>query len=617
MWDLNTVSLEQFHRDFRSDLQTTIAERIAAGDGPFPSDELVFAEILMDHLAEAGICESPTVCHWNGTVGNAKLRITGYAMSGDETALDLFVTHYLGTEELTELRDSDASATAGEAVKFLWRAAKGGLDARIDPTHPVRDLVATIRSRWSALDRIRVFVITDGRTKTKRFANKEVEQKIVAVEAMDMERLFRHTEGKPRDELALSFVQSIGHPLACVHVPDPDADYEYALAAIPGQVIRDLYLRFGTRLLEANVRTFLGTKRAVNKGIVDTLRTEPEHFLAFNNGLVLVCDEAVFERTEEGGVGLSFLKGVQIVNGGQTTSTLYFASRDDRTIDLSHVMVPAKIIILKGSQDEVRERLISNVSRYANSQTAVKLSDLSANRPFHVQLEKLANETWCPDGATRWFYERAAGAYNVMLLKEGNTPAKRRALQEMIPPRRKLTKNDVAKFHEAWRGKPNQVAMAGEKNFAAFMAALDENPALVPNPLDARWYRAMIAKVILFKAIETMIKTTEAKQTFRQGWVNIATYTVAVVADRFGENLDLEQIWMKQGVSQGLRDLLWNWATVVNATFTRIAPGQQVSEVAKRERTWLEVKAAHFSGPESAIPEILTSAGPSSHAVVK
>lgn len=598
------MSLEEFHRNFRSDLQATIAERVEAGEGPFPSEELVFAEKVMEHVAETGICEEPVVCHWNGKVGNAKLRITGYAVSADETALDLFVTHYFGTENLQDLADSDATATASEGVRFLFRAASGNLDARIDPTHSVRDLVATIRSRWGDIDRLRVFVITDGKTKTKRFSNKEVHDKMVAVEAMDMERLFRHTDGKPRDELSLSLVQSIGRPLPCVHVPDPDADYEYALTAIPGQLIRDLYLRFGPRLLEANVRTFLGTKKAVNKGIVETLRKEPEHFLAFNNGLVLVCDEAAFERADDGNLGLSFVKGLQIVNGGQTTSSIYFASRDDRTIDLSHVMVPAKIIILKGSQDDARERLISNVSRYANSQNAVKMSDLSANRPFHVQLEKLANETWCPDGATRWFYERAAGAYNVMLLRDGNTPARRRKLQEMIPPKRKLTKNDIAKYHEAWRGKPDVVAKGGEKNFVEFMDALDKDPTIVPNPLDARWYRGMIAKVVLFKAIESMIKTKDAKEVFRQGWVNIATYVVSVVSDRLGDRLDLEQIWMRQGISGGLRDLLWEWAVVVNAEFNRIAPGQQISEVAKRAETWTRVRAARYELNPSNIPEV-------------
>jgi hypothetical protein len=601
------MNLDEFHSSFRSDLQLTIAERIEADEGPFPSEELVFAEKVMEHVSESGICEEPTVCHWSGKVGNAKLRITGYALSSDETALDLFVTHYFGTTELQELADVEAAATASEGVRFLIRAATGNLDSKIDPTHPVRDLVATIRSRWSGIDRLRVFVITDGKTKSKRFLSKEVDNKIIAVESMDIERLFRHTDGKPRDELALNLVQSLGQPLPCVHVPDPDADYEYALTAIPGQIIRELYLRFGSRLLEANVRTFLGNKKAVNKGIVETLRREPEHFLAFNNGLVLVCDEASFERTEEGNLGISYLKGLQIVNGGQTTSSIYFASRDDKTIDLSHVMVPAKIIILKGSQDEGRERLISNVSRYANSQNAVKMSDLSANRTFHVQLEKLANDTWCPDGATRWFYERAAGAYNVMLLRDGNTPAKRRKLQEMIPPKRKLTKNDIAKYHEAWRCKPNQVALKGEKNFGAFMKALDEDPKIVPDPLDASWYRKMIAKAIIYSSIQQMINTKAAKSTFTQAWSDIAVYVLSVLADRVGDSLDLEQIWVRQGISAGLRDLLWDWAIVVNREFNVIAPGQQFSEVAKRADTWAKVREATYSEPNHSIAELRTN----------
>ncbi|HQS46638.1 MAG: AIPR protein [Rhizobiales bacterium 24-66-13] len=598
------MTLEEFHINFRSDLQTTIAELVEAGEAPFPSEELVFAEMVMGHVEETGACDATTVCHWNGKVGNAKLRITGYALSSDEKALDLFVSHYFGTEELNDLRDADAKATATEGIRFLFRAATGTLEAMIDPTHPVRDLVATIRSRWNDIDRLRVFVITDGRTNAKRFSDKEVHQKMVAIEVIDIDRLFRNIAGKPRDELVLNFIQSIGRPLPCVHVPDPDADYEYALTAIPGQVVRDLYLRFGPRLLEANVRTFLGSKGAVNKGIVGTLRKEPEHFLAFNNGLVVVCDEASFKRSDDGDLGLSVLKGLQIVNGGQTTSTIYYASRNDRAIDLSHVMVPAKIIILKGSKDEAREQLISNVALYANRQTAVKMSDLSTNRPFHVQLERWANETLCPDGATRWFYERADGAYNVMLLKDGTTSAKRSKLKEMIPPKRKLTKKDIAKYHEAWRGKPNQVAMAGEKNFVAFMAALDDDPAIVPNPLNARWYREMIAKVILFRAIENMIKTKEAKEIFRQGWVNIATYVVSVISDRLGDRLDLEKIWMQQGISGGLRDLLWKWAIVVNLEFNRIAPGQQISEVAKRENTWAQIRFAIYPAPDSSIKEI-------------
>ncbi len=597
------MSIEEFHRGIRSEIQAIVAERILSDDGTFPSEELIYAELAMEQVANANICDSPTICHWTGTIGNARLRITGYALSNDETCLDLFVTRYFGTDEIENLRDSEATSTAKEGIKFLFEAAGGRLASRMEASGDIYELVLFIKEHWSSLEQLRVFVVTDGQTKSKRFAPKEVQGKIVAIEAMDIERLYRHTTGKPRDEVSISFEQTLGRPLPCIHVPDPDADYEYALTAIPGEVIRELYLRYNSRLLEANVRTFLGYRSRVNSGIAETLLKEPEHFMAFNNGLVIVCDSAELSRCEDGGLGFSLIKGLQIVNGGQTTSSIFFASRDRKEIDLSHVMVPAKVIILKGDDDDARERLISNISKFANSQNAVKTSDLSANRPFHVQLEKLSEEVWCADGASRWFYERAAGAYQVRLLRE-RTDAKRREFQKIVPTKHKLSKNDVAKFHEAWRGKPAQVALAGEKNFAAFMAALDENPELVPTPLTPEWYRALIAKVVIFRAIEGMIKKKDAKETFRQGWVNIATYTVAALAQKMPGRIDFELVWQQQDISKSFGKLLWEWAKVVNATFDRIAPGRQFSEVAKRADTWKAVQNADFPEPKDRIPEI-------------
>jgi len=597
------MSIEEFHRGIRSEIQAIVAERILSDDGNFPSEELVYAELAMEQVANANICDSPTICHWTGSIGNARLRITGYALSVDETCLDLFVTRYFGTDEIENLRDSEAASTAKEGIKFLFESASGRLASRMEASGDIYDLVLFIKERWSTLEQLRVFVVTDGQTKSKRFAPKEVQGKIVSIEAMDIERLYRHTTGKPRDEVSISFEQTLGRPLPCIHVPDPDADYEYALTAIPGEVIRELYLRYNSRLLEANVRTFLGYRSRVNSGIAETLLKEPEHFMAFNNGLVIVCDSAELSRCEDGGLGFSLIKGLQIVNGGQTTSSIFFASRDRKEIDLSHVMVPAKVIILKGDDDDSRERLISSISKFANSQNAVKTSDLSANRPFHVQLEKLSEEIWCADGASRWFYERAAGAYQVRLLRE-RTDAKRREFQRIVPTKHKLSKNDVAKFHEAWRGKPSQVALAGEKNFAAFMAALDETPDLVPNPLTPEWYRALIAKVIIFRAIEGMIKKKDAKEIFRQGWVNIATYTVAILAQKMPDQIDFELVWQQQGISENFSKLLWEWAKVVNSTFDRIAPGRQFSEVAKRGDTWKAVQNADFPPSENGIPEI-------------
>ena len=212
------MSLEEFHRSIRAAIQATVSDRIQSGEGNFPSEELIYAEIAMQQIADANICDSPTICHWTGTIGNARLRITGYALSADETCLDLFVTRYFGTDEIEKLRDAEATATAKEGIKFLFEAASGRLTSKLEVSGDIYELVMFIRERWSSLEQLRVFVVTDGQTKSKRFTPKEVQGKIVAIEAMDIERLYRHTTGKPRDEVAISFDQTLGRPLPCIGI---------------------------------------------------------------------------------------------------------------------------------------------------------------------------------------------------------------------------------------------------------------------------------------------------------------------------------------------------------------------------------------------------------------
>ena len=56
-------------------------------------------------------------------------------------------------------------------------------------------------------------------------------------------------------------------------------DYDAYLAVIPGEALADIYLREGSRLLEGNVRTFLGRRGNINKGIANTLAKEPSRLL--------------------------------------------------------------------------------------------------------------------------------------------------------------------------------------------------------------------------------------------------------------------------------------------------------------------------------------------------
>ena len=73
-------------------LQETQAEVRAQMNDGSPFAEMVFSDIVMQHMAEIGMTFEPVVCHYKGQFGAATLRLSGYAMSDDADQLDLFVS---------------------------------------------------------------------------------------------------------------------------------------------------------------------------------------------------------------------------------------------------------------------------------------------------------------------------------------------------------------------------------------------------------------------------------------------------------------------------------------------------------------------------------------------
>lgn len=588
--------------DLADFLRETQAEVRAQMNDGSPYAEMVFSEVVMQHMAEIGMTFEPVVCHFQGKVGNANLRLSGYAMSDDADQLDLFVSLYDGVDEPTFVPDSDNLTALQQCLRFLTLCAEGKMAQKLDPSSDVHSLALNIHGIYDELEQVRVFVLTDRVAKAKSFKPRDIGGKTVRLEVMDIERLYRHwSEGKPRDELVVDFTEVSGSPLPCVFVPGETDEYDYALTAIPGEALRFIYERFGARLLEANVRSFLSVKgKGVNAGIQNTLRTTPGNFMAYNNGIVLVADEMRLGKTADGSPGVAWLRGMQVVNGGQTTASIYFAKKKFPDTELSRVRVPAKIIVMKEQDPAKEEALVSDISRFANTQNVVRQSDLSANKPFHVDVERLSLNVFCPDGVGRWFYERAAGSYNTLLAREGTTPAKLKALKDAIPVGRKITKTDLAKYLMAWDGQPDTVSLGSQKCFDRFMSSMVvEEGQFPPPPLDVAAFKAMVAKAIVFKKTQSLVRPM-----FQAFQANVAAYTVAVLSRNHGERFDLGRVWDRQSASPELIEQLGVWAREVNDVLHRTASGRMVSEWAKKGECRDVVFAARYSGPELGIPEI-------------
>jgi hypothetical protein len=584
--------------EFLAETQATVRGQMR--DGAL-YEELVYAGIVMDHMSEIGMTFDPVECHYDGKVGNANLRLSGYSVSEDNDQLDLFVSLYSNVDVPTPIPDSETKTAVEQCLRFLTLCAEGKMATKLDPSSDVRSLAETLHGIYNDLEQIRVYVITDKVAKSKSFKTREIGGKAVRLEVMDIERLHRHwSEGKPRDELIVDFNEVSGAPLPCVFVPGENDDYDYALTAIPGEALRLLYEKFGARLLEANVRSFLSVKgKGVNAGIQTTLRFAPERFMAYNNGIVIVADEMRLGQPNNGVAGIAWLKGLQIVNGGQTTASLYFTKKKYPETNLSHVRVPAKIIVMRAQDSTKEEALVSDISRFANSQNAVRQSDLSANKPFHIEIEKLSRSVFCPDGVGQWFYERAAGSYNTLLAREGTTPSKLKALKEAIPPARRITKTDLAKYINAWDRKPDIVSLGSQKNFDRFMADLATTEGEEAVPPTVQEFKAMIAKAKLFRDSQKLLRPM-----FQAFQANVTAYAISVLSQKLGDRLDLERIWAKQVVSTELLTQIATWAREVNDVLHNTSGGRMVSEWAKRPECRVAVLGASYSVEAANIPEV-------------
>lgn len=597
------MDLPEFLTQIRTEVQSEIAERMSASGTAYPYPELVFAEIVMRHMEDVGMTFEPQVCHYDGSVGNARVRLSGYSVSDEGDRVDLFVTLYVNAEEVRSITDSETKQAAERCFRFLKLASEGKMARAIDQAdEDPRQLARLIERGYADLDEVRIYVLTDGQVKSKNFRPQQVAGKTIRLEVMDVERLHRHiSEGKPRDELLIDFNDVAGGALPCVYIPGEEGTYDYAMTVVPAEVLRYLYDKYGARLLEANVRSFLSATGKVNKGIQATLRTDPDKFVAYNNGIVIVTDSAGLGTAPTGGPGIAWLKGMQIVNGGQTTASIYFTKKKYPDVDLAKVSVPAKIVVLKSDNPAAEEALISDISRFANSQNTVKQSDLSANSPFHVALEKLSTGVYLPDGLGKWFYERASGSYTTMLAREGSTPARYRHLKtNVIPPSRRLTKTDLAKVLLAWDGSPDVASLGGQKGFGKFMDKVHEREeageSMVP---DVAGYKRMIAKVIVFKHLQTVMR-----QILPAYQGNVALYLLALVARTYGNRFDFMKVWDCQQISPAFKDQARIWGREVNDALHASAQGRMISEWAKKDDCWRELQSVVLSKMVGHVPEI-------------
>jgi len=575
--------------------QDVIVTAEAEGDEALRSE--VFTAKTLELLQEAGEIEEGMACYHR----DRGLEVSGYGVDEDET-LNLFATIYRGETPPGSVTQTEVDTALRRLVRFWERCRESDYHLELEESSDQYDMVQRVRGIARGVDRVRLFLLTDGVSRVEHIAESESGGVATAPAIWDLRRLHRcETSGQRREPIEIDFVERFGQPVPCLYAQEPGADYAAYMAIFPAEILGDLYAQYGPRLLELNVRSFLQARGKVNKGIRETLLKEPERFLAYNNGISATASS--IELTSNGGAdAIARIADLQIVNGGQTTASIHHAVRRDRA-DVSRVFVQAKITVVP---PERLEQMVPLISRYANSQNRVSEADLSSNDPFHVAVEELSRTVWAPatDGTqrqTRWFYERARGQYADALARE-STPARQRAFKQQNPTNQKFAKTDLAKFENTWDQLPHEVSRGAQKSFVLFMQRLRQRGGVKPDPA---YFHDLVAKAILFRRAERLV----AAQNFGGYRANIVTYSLALLSQKTAQRVDLDRIWREQDIGRGLSEAIVEISHRIHPVLADPPGGANVTEYAKREACWTRVRELEVSLPGGLPAELVTLGG--------
>lgn len=524
-----------------------------------PSDTLT--EIAVGYIQGIGDVNQVNICNYRARNG---VGLDAWGFNGDDefTTVDLFLTIYVDPADSKRLSAHDIDNKLNWMQRFYEQSLSGSIFTKIKDNKEELYQVATLIRETKNINRIRLYLLTNAIIPAdyeKDDADID-EDTTCEYHVWDAKRLMQQNNilsGK--DPIVVNFEGDYNTVLPCVRIPDVSDNVQCYLTYIPGMILAQVYNKYHQQILEMNVRTFLQFKGASNKGIRDTLighratpaeirkgiqdrDPEPDMFFAYNNGISATASEIALN---EDGTAITKIKDWQIVNGGQTTAAISAVMRmkDIDAKAMASVFVPMKISVIK-NHDEI-STIVPKISRFANTQSAVKKSDFNINESFLVELEQRSREEWVTNTAgkpvAKWFFERTRGQY-LDKAKKNQTAKGEKEFYAEYPKEQMFDKTYLSKVMMAWDQNPAIVCKGGENCYETFFkkAKLDRVQ------FDSTRFRRTIGKIILFKAIDAFYgKDGIAVPGYKS---NLVAYTLALISYKSGKSIDLDTIWKEQCV---------------------------------------------------------------------
>lgn len=567
--------------------------------------EEAFFDIFSEVASENGDTIDLEYAHSRKEGGSRPYRVDGYAFDAERGTFYLAVCDFREGRDLQSLQAARMDSALKQATNFFESALSPEFINSLEDSSHCFAAAYPIYFNQHSIRRLRVILFSNARLAARRPPQlmAGVAGVPVVYTVLDVARYADIQKSRAAPEAIKVDLASIaGDALPCLRASKTSGEYESYLLALPGEVLADVYGLYGARLLEQNVRTYLQARTNVNKGILKTIREEPEMFFAYNNGLTATASAVELKQLNDGQLGIASIHDLQIVNGGQTTASILYAKDVGKSpLDKVHVQMKLSVV-----PPESVEKVVPRISRFANTQNRISEADFFSNHPFHLQMERYSRALAAPpqDGALagdKWFYERARGQYRDGMAYA--TQAERRKYQLEFPKSKVMVKTDLAKYYVTFECRPDIVSKAAQKCFIHFANETAKDWKTRQADYNETWFKNVCSMALLFKWTDKMIALSDWYQADRGYKSQTVTYALAWLAHHVKNlgraSLNWDAIWSTQDVPEELQEFLKELAPQVAAAIKNTpANSRNVGEYCKMQACWENISKKHFKIPE-------------------
>ena len=592
------MGIEDFRLQFIDELRFN-----AEHEGTDP--ETQFVEKILSDLEEIGELNDPIPMSVEiKGPRNRTLAFDAYAYDEADGALILIASNFTNQRDVAPtLTNTTIESLFGQMKGFIEECVEGNISKYCDDSDPALLIANEFRKKIgkgmlsTEILRFKFLIISNSTLskQVKNLSKPDLLDRPVELNVWTLERFYQTFASNSSEIIEIETSDFNCPGIQCLKANIGEgSDYDAYLGIVPGKFLADIYLKYGSKLLQGNIRAFLSVRGKVNKGIRDTIINHPENFFTFNNGIAIVARSVSF--SEDGSMIVS-LKDPQIINGGQTTASLANAIiKKEVRHGMDNLFVPMKLTVLNVENDMSEEQveryndITKTISQCANSQNAVSDADFFSNHPFHVIMEQLSRKVMAPpvDGnpyQTIWFYERSRGKWEQEQMKL--TVAQKKKFCEMHPKNQVVKKEKLAKCYNTILMNPYQVCQSSAINFNRFAAVIEKIYDEQRDCINEEFFRKCISSVILFDSLDNLVGKAS---WYPKGGnkAQIVPYTISKLITLIpkGSDLDWHYIWQKQSLYPELAEELMKLAYIAHNFLMEQAGGGIVRTISRTQAVW-------------------------------